>query len=58
MGNLACLNVCNELLPCRTLKIAAAPAVIGIVSAVSVASLLGIAFEVLFLVGYGVALAL
>ena len=56
MGNLACLNVCNELLPCRTLKIAAAPAVIGIVSAVSVASLPGIAFEIFFLIHDGIAI--
>lgn len=56
MGNLTRLNVCNELLPCRTLEIAAAPAVVGIVAAVGVASLLGIAFEVFFLIHDGVAI--
>ena len=50
MGNLARLNVCDKLFPCRTLKIAAAPAVVGIMVAVGVASLPGIAFEVFFLI--------
>ena len=54
MGNLARLNICDELLPCRTLEIAAAPAVVGIVTAVGVAPLLGIAFEVFFLIHDGV----
>ena len=48
MGNLARLNICDELLPCRTLKIAAAPAVIRIVSAVGVASLLRHSFRDIF----------
>ena len=56
MGNLARFNVCNELFPCRTLKIAAAPAVVRIVPAVGVASLLGIAFEVFFLIHDGIAI--
>ena len=42
--------------PCRTLKIAAAPAVVRIVAAVGVASLLGIAFEVFFLIHDGIAI--
>ena len=54
MGNLARFNVCDKLFPCRTLKIAAAPAVVRIVAAVGVASLLGIAFEVFFLIHDGV----
>ena len=54
MGNLARLNIRDELLPCRALEIAAAPAVVRIVSAVGVASLLGIAFEVFFLIHDGV----
>ena len=48
MSNLTCFNIRDELLPCRTFKISAAPAVIGIVPTVGVASLLGIAFEVFF----------
>ena len=50
------LDVCNELLPCRALKIAAAPAVVCIVPTVGVASLLGVAFEVFFLIHDGVAI--
>ena len=57
MSNLSGLDVRHQLLPCRTLEIAAAPAVIGIVAAVGVASLLGIAFEVFFLIHDGVAVA-
>ena len=49
-------KVRHQLLPCRPFKIAAAPAVIGIVAAVGVASLLGIAFEVFFLIHDGVAI--
>ena len=56
MGNLARLNIRDELLPCRALKIAAAPAVVRIVPTVGVASLLGIAFEVFFLIHDGVAI--
>ena len=56
MGNLARLNICDELLPCRTLEIAAAPAVVRIVAAVGVASLPGIAFEVFFLIHDGIAI--
>ena len=56
MGNLARLNVCDELLPCWTLKVAAAPAVVRIVPTVGVASLLCIAFEVFFLIHDGVAI--
>ena len=56
MGNLACFNVCNELFPCRTFEIAAAPAVVRIVPTVGVASLLGIAFEVFFLIHDGIAI--
>ena len=55
MGYLTCLNVRHQLFPCRTLKIAAAPAIIGIVAAVGVASLLGVAFEVSFLIHDGIA---
>ncbi len=54
MGNLARFNVRHQLFPCRTLEIAAAPSIIGIVAAVGVASLLGIAFEVFFLIHDGV----
>ena len=39
MGNLARLNIRDELLPRWTLKVAAAPAVVGIVPTVGVASL-------------------
>ena len=53
-GNLTCLNVCDKLFPCRPLEIAAAPSIIGIVTAVGVASLLGIAFKVFFLIHDGV----
>ena len=56
MGNLACLNIRDKLFPCRTLEIAAAPAVVRIVPTVGVASLLGIAFEVFFLIHDGVAI--
>ena len=56
MSYLARLNVCDELLPCRALEIAAAPAVIGIVAAVGVAPLLGIAFKVFFLIHDGIAI--
>ena len=56
MGDFACLNICDELLPCRALEITAAPAVVRIVSAVGVAFLLGIAFEVFFLIHDGVAI--
>ncbi len=56
MGNLTRLNVCDELLPCRALEIAAAPSVIGIVAAVGVAPLLGVAFEVFFLIHDGIAI--
>jgi len=54
MGNFACLNICDELLPCRALEIAAAPAVVRIVSAVGVAPLLGVAFEIFFLIHDGI----
>ena len=54
MGYLSGLNVRHQLLPCRTLEIAAAPSIIGIVTAVGVASLLGIAFKVFFLIHDGV----
>ena len=54
MGNLARLNICDELLPCRALEIAAAPTVVRIVSAVGVTFLLGVAFEVFFLIHDGV----
>ena len=57
MGNLACFNVCDEPLPCRTFKIAAAPSVVRIVPAVGVASLLGIVFEVFFLIHDGIAIS-
>jgi len=57
MGNLACLNICDELLPCRELEITAAPAVVGIVPTVGVASLLGIAFEIFFLIHDGIAIS-
>ena len=56
MGHLACFNVRHQLFPCRTLEIAAAPSIISIVAAVGVASLLGIAFEVFFLIHDGVAI--
>jgi hypothetical protein len=56
MGNLTCLNVCDKLFPCRPLKIAAAPAVVGIVPTVGVTSLLGIAFEIFFLIHDGIAI--
>ena len=56
MGDFACLNICDELLPCRALEITAAPAVVRIVSAVGVAFLLGIAFEVFFLIHDGIAI--
>ena len=56
MGNLARLNVCDELLPCWALEIAAAPAVVGVMAAVGVASLLGVAFEVFFLIHDGIAI--
>ena len=55
MGNPTCLNVCDKLFPCRPLEIAAAPAIIGVMAAVGVASLLGIAFEVFFLIHDGIA---
>ena len=56
MGHLPSLNVRHQLLPCGTVKVAAAPAVIGIVAAVGVASLLGIAFEIFFLIHDGIAI--
>ena len=57
MSYLARLNICDELLPCRALKVAAAPAVVGIVPTVGVASLLGIAFEIFFLIHDGIAIS-
>ena len=56
MGNLSGLDVRHQPFPCGTVKITAAPSVIGIVAAVGVASLLGIAFEVFFLIHDGVAI--
>lgn len=50
------LDVCNQLFPSWAFKIAAAPAVVGIVTAVGVAPLLGIAFEVFFLIHDGIAI--
>ena len=57
MSNLSGLNVRHQLLPCRPLEIAAAPSIIGVMAAVGVASLLSVAFEVLFLIDDGVAVA-
>ena len=57
MGHLSGLDVCHQLLPCRPFKISTAPAVIRIVPTVGVASLPGVAFEVLFLIHDGVAVA-
>ena len=57
MDNLTCFNICLQLLPCGTVKISAAPTVIGIVLNIRVASLLGIAFEVFFLIDNAVAIA-
>lgn len=56
MGHFSSFDVRHQLLPSRTVKITAAPSVIGIVAAVGVASLLGIAFEVFFLIHDGVAI--
>ena len=55
MSNLSGLDVLHQLLPSGTVKVAAAPSVIGIVAAVGVAPLLGVAFEVFFLIHDGVA---
>ena len=55
MGYLSGLNVGHQLFPCGAFKISAAPAVIGIVTAIGVASLPGIAFEVFFLIHNGIA---
>ena len=55
MSHFSGLNIRHQLLPCGTVKIAAAPAIIGIMAAVGVTSLLGVAFEVLFLIHDGVA---
>ena len=49
MSYLSGLDVRHQPFPCGTVKITAAPSVIGIVAAVGVASLLGISFEVFFL---------
>ena len=57
MSNLSGLDVRHQLLPCRPFKISTAPAVIRIVPTVGVASLPGVAFEVLFLIHDGVAVA-
>ena len=56
MGHLSGLDVRHQPFPCGTVKISAAPSVIGIVAAVGVASLLGIAFEVFLLIHDGVAI--
>ena len=48
MGNLTRFNICDELLPCRALKVAAAPSIVRIVATVGVAPLPDIAFEVFF----------
>ena len=56
MSYLSGLDVRHQPFPCGTVKITAAPSVIGIVAAVGVASLLGIAFEVFFLIHDGVAI--
>ena len=53
----ACLNVSGQLLPCGTLKIAAAPAIIGVVDAICKASSLRIGLKILFLVDDAVAVA-
>ena len=55
MGYLSGLNVRHQPFPCGTVKITAAPAVIGVMAAVGVASLLGVAFEVFFLIHDGIA---
>ena len=58
MGHLSGLNVRHQPLPCGTVKIAAAPAVVRIVPTVGVASLLGVAFEVFFLIHDGIAVTI
>ena len=57
MDNLTGFNICFQLLPCGTIEIAATPTVIGIVLDIGVASLLGIAFEVFFLIDNAIAIA-
>ena len=57
MGNFAGFNICFQLLPCRAIEIAAAPTVIGVMLDIRVTFLLGIAFEVFFLIDNAVAIA-
>ena len=56
MSNFACFNVCNKLFPSGTLKISSTPTVIGIVLTVRITFLMGIAFEVFFLIDNTVAI--
>ena len=56
MSNFACFNVSNKLFPSGTLKISSTPTVIGIVLTVRITFLMGIAFEVLFLIDNTVAI--
>ena len=57
MSNLPGFNIRHQLLPCRSFKIASAPAVIGVVPEIGVTSLLCIAFQVLFLIYNGITIA-
>lgn len=43
-------DIGNQPLPCKTLKIASGPSVIGVVDAVSIPVVRGIAFEIFFLI--------
>ena len=44
------LNVANQLLPCRTIKIAARPSVIRVMDNVAITMVSGIALQVSFLI--------
>lgn len=57
MGDFARFNVCNELFPRSALKIPSTPTVIRIVLTVCITSLMGIAFEVFFLINNAVAIS-
>lgn len=50
-------NICGQLLPCGTVKIAAAPSVVGVMDTVCIASVVRIGLEVTFLVDDAVAVA-
>ena len=56
MSHFPGFNIRSQPLPCRAVKVAAGITVIGIVDNITVALLLGVTFEVFFLIDNGVAI--